>query len=79
MTKTEIKKLILEEKESIILEIKDSQRSLIKKEVKEEIELRDSEINGKLVDIQKKVFTKIDTNAQENLEAFRFMNDRIKQ
>lgn len=79
MTKSEIKKYISEEKENILLEIKDAQRTAIKKEVKDEVELRDSEINGKLVELQKKVFIKIDTYAQENLEAFRFMNDRIKQ
>lgn len=74
-----LNKYISDEKENILLELKDSQRAAIKREVKEEIELRDSEINGKLVDLQKKVFTKIDTYAQENLEAFRFMNDKIKQ
>ena len=69
----------MKKKKTFSLRSKNLRNNLIKKEVKDEIELRESEINEKLVDIQKKVFTKIDTNAQENLEAFRFMNERIKQ
>ena len=77
--KLKLKSLSLKKKKTFSLRSKNLRNNLIKKEVKDEIELRESEINEKLVDIQKKVFTKIDTNAQENLEAFRFMNERIKQ
>ena len=72
ISKSEVKKLINEEKDNIMQEVKDSQKIEIKKEIKERFE-------NELLDYEKRVSTKFESSYQENFEAIKFLSDKVKQ
>ena len=72
ISKSEVKKLINEEKDNIIQEVQDSQKIEIKKEIKERFE-------NELLDYEKRVSTKFESSYQENFEAIKFLSDKVKQ
>lgn len=72
LSKNEIKRLILDEKENILLEIKETQRTIARKEVHEKIE-------SELQDFEKKISNKMETAYQENFEAIKYLSDKVKQ
>lgn len=62
ISKTEIKKHILNNKEDILIELKDSQKSIIKREVREQVENYQTDLDGKFNDFQKRILAKFENN-----------------
>lgn len=72
ISKSEVKRLINEEKENIIQEVKESQKMNLKKEISGKLE-------DKLEDYEKRISTKLESSYQENFEAIKFLSDKVRQ
>ena len=72
MTKNEVKRLLINEKESILLEARENQKIVARKEIHERF---DHEIQ----DVEKRLSNKFENLNQENIEAIKYLNDKVKQ
>ncbi|CAI2375180.1 unnamed protein product [Moneuplotes crassus] len=72
ITKPEIKRLINEEKDNIIEELKHHQKGIIRKEVHHRV-------RSEVQELEKKVSMKLESSYQENFEAIKFLSDKVKQ
>ena len=73
LSKTEIKKIMLSQKEDIIVEIKDTQKSQIKREVKEQLETYESDFDSRINELQKRMNVKIENNHQDNYDTIKYI------
>lgn len=71
MSKAEVKRLINDEKENILLEAKDTQKTIARKEINDKIDVE-------LQEFEKKINNKIEINYQENFEAVKYLSDKVK-
>ncbi|CAI2377897.1 unnamed protein product [Moneuplotes crassus] len=72
LTKSEIKRLIRDEKDNIIEELKHHQKGTIRKEI-------GHNVRAEFQELEKKVSIKLDSSYQENFEAIKFLSDKVKQ
>ena len=79
LSKTEIKKIMLSQKEDIIVEIKDTQKSQIKREVKEQLETYESDFDSRINELQKRMNVKIENNHQDNYDTIKYIGERLNQ
>jgi hypothetical protein len=71
ISKTEVKRLINDEKEDILSEAKDSQKMIARKEINDKLE-------SELQEFEKKINNKMENNYQENFEAIKYLSDKVK-